>query len=154
MKSTTYNTLKNILIGALIVINLGCVWFIFQDHRKMQDAPRDRQKGRFEAKLKKDIGLDDAQVKAFMEMKKKHMQEMHIKMSRVQDLRKKMFDGLDNPNFNIDAQTDSIAQSQKELDMMVFAHFRELKTICRPDQYEAFDKAMERIQARINKKKF
>ncbi|UXP33952.1 hypothetical protein N6H18_08340 [Reichenbachiella agarivorans] len=152
MKPTTYDQLKNITLVLLVLLNIGCIWIIFSKP-DFRDKHNDRN-GMFAGHLlEKKIGLDQQQIEAFKSLKESHQKELRSKMKEMHEMRKGILDNLDNDTFDIDAYSQKTASIQKELDKMAFEHFRELKSICRPDQYESFDKTMKEMFLKNPKKK-
>ncbi|MCV9388900.1 periplasmic heavy metal sensor [Reichenbachiella ulvae] len=148
MNSQKYSQLKNFIIIALVLCNLVCIWFLvgkpgFNDPK----VPRGEE-WFIQNILKKKIGLDDDQVTEFLKFKREHQQELHGKWGEMHQLRKELFDNLGNENYNLSSQIQKTGQLQAELDSMAFAHFTQLRSICRPEQYEAFDAGVKRMMLR------
>lgn len=141
MNTGNYNKLKNISIIVLVLCNLVCLWFLFGkpalEEKRFEKGDRDQWF--IENILKKKIGLDDQQVSEFMDIKQNHMDILHSKMNAMHELRKELVDNMGNEKFDLSEHIKKTGKLQSELDSMAFVHFSELRTVCRPEQYEAFD---------------
>lgn len=148
MNTTKYSQLKNITIIALVICNLVCIWFLAGKPTFTDPKPLDKDAWFIENVLKKKLNLDDQQVVDFMTFKKEHEGEVHERMRRMHELRKDLFDNLGNEGYDLSAQIKLTGQLQSELDSMAYAHFNNLRSICRPEQYEAFDNGVRHIMLR------
>ncbi len=148
MNAKNYSQLKNWVIITLVICNLVCVWFLMGKPTFMDQDQVSREEWFIDNILKKNIGLDDEQVVDFMKIKKEQQSIVHEKMGEMHELRKELFNNLGNKEFNLSEQVKKTGQLQSELDSMAFTNFNELRSICRPHQYEAFDQGVRHLMLR------
>jgi protein CpxP len=102
--------------------------------------------------LKNDVGFNDSQVAEYKKIKDAQWDKMK---SRFDDLRKtkdNFFHLLSNESTNdsiLNSAADSIAYRQKALDLEAFAHFKEVRKLCTPDQQPKYDSLVQSMFRRL-----
>lgn len=121
-------------------------------------APESKKLG-FTEKLKNQVGFTEQQMAVF-EPKKKvfwtHVRERFDEIKKTkEDFYKYMYDPS-VPDSVIEAKADIIGKQQKALDLFVIRHFKEVRTLCTPEQLPKYDSLLppliERMTARPEKK--
>ena len=132
--------LTNILIIVLVVINLGClsfIWFREVNHPKMPPPHPDRKNvNRF---LDQQLNLNADQEKKFDEFRKEHFETTRKFENKIAEFRR----GILSESFNqkpdvqkINALADSIGSAQKEYETFLSGHFQKVASVCTPEQRE------------------
>ncbi len=130
----------NILIIILVVINIGClsfIWFREANHPKLPPPHPDRQNvNRF---LDKELDLNTDQEKKFDEFRKEHFETTRKFEDKIGVYKKEILSESFNqkPDMQkINALTDSLSSAQKGYEMFLSEHFQKLASVCTPEQRE------------------
>ena len=51
----------------------------------------------------------------------------------------------------VNSIADAIAQKQKALDMRMFNHFRKIRALCTPEQFEKYDSVVQRMMKKMGR---
>lgn len=160
MQKDKFLILTIIILFALNLFTLGYVMlrkdgppppphFMNGDMREgdMRDGEM-RKQGRPDELIINRLKLSEAQVKQFEELKKEHRGQVE----QLKEASKKMHDeyfGLlkQDKVDSVKAASvlEQIANNQKELDKVTFAHFEKIKGICDTSQKELFSKFIDEI---------
>lgn len=135
------------LIGVLLLTNLAVVIF-FYNHR----CPEEPRQPGFTDRLKKEVGFTAEQMKVYEPKKKAFWEGMHQRFADMkktkEDFYYQMYDPS-TPDSVISAKAEVIGAKQKEIDLQVLRHFREVRTMCTPDQLQKFDSLLPMIIQRM-----
>ena len=146
----TNKTLVAIIV-ILLLTNLGLLYFFLQ--KKEVVAPK---KGGFTERLKKDVGFTSEQIATFEPRKKAFWQNMRVRFDDIkkakQDFFFQIYDSTTTDSMLV-KKAEKIGELQKEMDLYVFRHFKDIRNICTPDQQPKFDSLMPAIVKRMTEKK-
>lgn len=130
--------LTNILIIILVIINIGCLSFIWireMNRPGMAPPPPDRENvNRY---LDKELNLNPDQEKQFMAIRKEHFETTRIFEDHISRLRKDILSesfALNPDMQKISQLADSIGSLQKGYELFLSQHFQKLASICSPEQ--------------------
>ena len=132
--------LTNILIIVLVIINLGClsfIWFREVNHSKIPPPHLDRENvNHF---LDQQLNLNTDQEKKFEKFRQEHFETSRKYEDKIAKYRR----GILTESFNqkpdmqkIYTLSDSIGLVQKEYEMFLSEHFQKLASVCTPEQRE------------------
>ncbi len=131
-------------IALLLLLNIGTLTFLWT-HR-----PPGGGGGPFMF-LVKETSMDDAQKRAYEQLRTEHRAQMNSFRANNSLLRGKLFELLATQDANapeVQQMIDSIASSRKQEEIVTFEHFRKVRALCRPDQQAKFDAAIgEAVQS-------
>jgi Spy/CpxP family protein refolding chaperone len=135
--------LTNILIIILVIVNLGClsfIWFREADRPSLPPLPPnppDRENvTRF---LDKELDLNEVQEQKFDELRKEHFKTTENFEEKIAGFKKDILSESfkNNPDSQkIEALADSIGSVQKRYELFLSEHFQKLSSICKPEQRE------------------
>ncbi|HLO83005.1 MAG TPA: hypothetical protein VK166_18710 [Chitinophagaceae bacterium] len=146
MKAITSNKWVLLLVVFLVLTNLALVFFAFSNSKKT-GRPQDNG-------FRKQIGLTEQQEKAFDLRKEAFFKAMKPRWEEVTQLKDSLYQHLGDENVSdslIDHYTSRWTEINKQNDMMLFKHFKELRKECTPSQYKAYDSAVNRMVTRRRK---
>ncbi len=132
MENTRF--LKAVIV-VLLLINIGTLTFMWM-HRP---GAGPRGPGDF---LIKSIGFDAAQQADFARLREAHQQAMRDFRQQNGDVRQRFYALLTVPQADTiqwRSLADSIAAGQKQMEVVTFRHFQDVRALCRPEQQPRFD---------------
>jgi periplasmic protein CpxP/Spy len=137
------------IITALLLINILVVGY-FLWFKKPHRPVESRQKGHkgIATALQNEVGFNEQQVAQYRELKEKQwtaIKPMFSDLCRVKD---SLFRLLSNENTNdsvINKAADVIARQQKAVDIQVFNHFKQIRTLCTPEQLPKYDSLVQHL---------
>ena len=147
MNTISRNRILLTIIGVLLLTNLAVVVFFF--NHKCNEEPH--QPG-FTERLKKEVRFTPEQIKIFEPKKKAFWDEMHARLDSMkktkEEFYKQMYDPA-IPDSLIEERAKVIGDEQKEIDVHVLRHFKDLRTLCTPEQLPKFDSLLPMIVQRM-----
>lgn len=149
MNKTNGNKILLGIIATLIITNLLVVglWWNAAHTDKM---PQKRNSPMTEY-LKNDLGFSSIQMAKFDTIK---MQQRRDAKKLFGDIRKEKattYKNLAAGNFSdsaLNIAADFSSQKQKNLEMMMLMHLRDIRNLCTPDQMKKFDTGFSKIMTR------
>lgn len=129
-----------IVVILLLLLNLGTLAFLFMG-RPPGGRPNGPAKFLVEA-----LNLDDAQQTQYARLRSAHQQAMASFKERNGTDHRAFFDLLKTgqpDSLRIQQAADSIAADQKQMELATFEHFRQLRSMCRPEQQVKFDAVID-----------
>lgn len=154
MKAITRNKWFLALLGILLVANIALLlsFFVFGEKQEFKSrgnaAP---EKGYLARELK----LNEQQEQQFKEMKEKFFREMEPVWDDIRKAKDSFYRQVNNPSItdsDINALSATIAEKNKLADEKMFRHFRELRSLCTPEQQVKFDTLVPRMLSRGGKR--
>ena len=143
-------SLKYWKIFAFILIALNITLIVLL----ILGRPQYRQEGDDPGKyLVGKLKFTEQQETAFNKLKNSHhttVEELKIEGER---LRKSFFDGLtsDFPSSYRDSIANKIAENQRQIELVTYNHFEEVKNICTPEQKVIFNDIIKEVLARLGR---
>ncbi len=152
MSNTSKNKSLVIIIILLLLTNVALLAYFLWLKEPDKPAILDKNRDRLAESLKNEVGFNDNQVAEYKKIKDAQWDKMK---SRFDDLRKakdSFFHLLSVENAAdsiLNNAADSIAYRQKALELEAFAHFKELRKLCTPDQQRKYDSLVQRMFHRM-----
>jgi hypothetical protein len=146
MKAITNNKWVLLLVVFLVLTNLALVFFAFTSTKKSGRSP--------ENSFRKQIGLTKEQEKAFDLRKDDFFKVMKPRWEEVNQLKDSLYQHLGDenvPDSLINYYTSKWTEINKQNDMMLFRHFKELRKECTDAQHKAYDSAVNKMVTRRRK---
>lgn len=137
-------------IWGLILLNIGLLSYIFLDRRK----PHRRDFSPPWMIFSERIGFDSQQQAKFDSLRTIHMATLDSLRQASVPMRLQLFGLMDSAALDTTRFVlllDSITQNRREQEQRTFEHFREVRTICRPDQLDKFKEAMRDVSKFMSK---
>jgi hypothetical protein len=147
MNSISRNRILLSIIGILLITNIAVVVF-FLNH-KCHEEPRGPG---FTERLKKEVGFTPEQMKVFEPKKRAFWDKMHRGFDNLKNTKEKFYYQMYDPSIPdsvIESRAEVIGKEQKELDLQVLRHFKDIRTICTPEQLPKFDSLLPLIIKRM-----
>ena len=129
-----------IAVISLLLINfftLAFIWF----HQPPRDH-KPRSHGGVAGFLIHELKLSNDQVKKFDSLKEMHHEQVEKIQHDIRDLHKQFFDLIktDVPDsLKVKSIADAMAARQKDIELITFSHFADVRKLCDVKQKEKFD---------------
>ena len=141
-------TLLTVAVIGLLLLNAGMLVFMFT--KKPHDGPPLHEQGREGAAgfIIEQLKLDDKQQLQFAELRKQHQQETREAQEENHRLHDEYFELLkqDNADKNkVDSLASLIGMQHKKLELAMFNHFQQVRSICHDEQKKLFDATIDEI---------
>ena len=146
-----YRALVSIIVF-LLITNMAMLIFFMVLSKPITNRHRSHDQNGMYTTLQKDVGFSKAQLDQYQVLR--NQQRDTIK-PLFNDLRKakETFYGLiyssDVSDSLLNSDVDLIAQKQKELDLKMFNHFKNVRNLCTPDQLQKFDSTIKKVVTRM-----
>ena len=145
------NRFLKLVIIILLLVNIATLTFMWtgrghhEGHMPPPPIPRHGGPGTAFEFLVHQLNFDEAQVKQFEALRSAHRQSAEQIRDKNRKMHHRFFDLLKNlPADSVLSMqlADSMALCQKQIEMLTFNHFKELRGICKPDQQKKFDEVI------------
>ena len=128
-------------IGLVVTIWLKPHW----DNGARPETPRDY--------VIRNLNFSDGQVKQYDALIKEHRKAMDQLGNEAIGYRKLLFENLRNEphsNINTDSLAQLIANNQKQIEIVTYNHFKQVRTICNDEQKAKFDEIINDVMKKMN----
>ena len=143
--STSRNKVLLIIIGVLLVANIGMLVFLLAVKKPAQDKPKGPG---FTERLKTEVGFTPAQIEVFEPLKKAHWAKMRLGMDSIKQAKLDFYNQLYTPGVPdslVRARAACIGEKQSALDYQLFSYFREVRSMCTPQQLPKYDSVLPAV---------
>lgn len=138
------------IIGILLVANIALVSFLLMKKDGPKKEPRPDKRTIIAAFLKNEIGFDTVQLKAYDTLSKRHTDFMKG-MDSLRPSKEKQFKELAAVNFSdsaMNAVADRTTTFQKNMELRMYGHLRNIRLLCKPEQLAKFDSLFGKVLTR------
>ncbi len=135
------------IIAILLIANIAIlIFFLGAKHPPQKNDHNAGNRPKFSEFLKNDIKFSQAQLKEYDSIKKVHWKTARPIFNAMNAAKDSLYfhlrDSIVSDQFLLEA-TDSIAQRQKQMDLQMFVHFRNMRNLCTPEQKPLFDSLVQ-----------
>jgi protein CpxP len=146
-----YKALISIIIFLLITNFAMLLFFIILD-KPADKRSKERIENGMSNSLKQDVGFSNDQLdqyQALRTLQRKNVKPLFdkVRKSKIDFYELLYLQNVSDSTLAVDA--DSIAQTQKELDLQMFNHFKKIRNICTSDQLQKFDSTIKKVIIRM-----
>ena len=131
-----------IAIGILLVANLVLLCFFIANKPVEKKGSRGDRKAMMVAFLKNDIGFNQQQLQQYDSLNEKHRTKIKTVFDAARTDKEKQFKQMTNDDFSDSAIINTaalFADKQKEIQIVMFKHFKDIRNLCTPQQQPKFD---------------
>lgn len=146
-----YRALISIIIFLLVTNFAMLLFFIILD-KPADRRSKDRTENGMSNSLKQDVGFSNDQLDQYQALRTLQRKNVKPLFDKVRKSKIDFYELLYLQNVSdstLAADADSIAQTQKELDLQMFNHFKKIRNICTADQLEKFDSTIKKVIIRM-----
>jgi hypothetical protein len=138
------------MVGLLFVLNLALlatIWFKPGD--KQLASPGVNGGERPNEFIERKLHFSAEQVSAFDVLRKRHHDSIMTLQQQGRELRDQYFDNLKHPETvdsnNVNRIALAIADNQKEIELVTYRHFRQVRQLCNEQQKPVFDDIIDEV---------
>jgi Spy/CpxP family protein refolding chaperone len=150
------NKVLLLVIAALILVNLGLLYYGFIDHDKHPGKgpiTREEMMMRTKKKLKEEIGFTDEQLKQYEQLRMTHFDLLDTKFEELGKAKENFLNLLFQSNVSdsaISAASEKICTQQKSIDEQMLRHFISVRQLATEDQRPKMDSFLQKITKRMS----
>lgn len=148
MNTLSRNKILLSIIAILLITNIGMLIFFLRCNRH----PVEEKRKGFTERLKTEVGFTPQQMEIFEPKKKAFWDKMRARFDEIkktkEDFYYQMYDPA-IPDSVIVQKADVIGDQQKELDLQVIRHFKDVRKLCTPEQLPRYDSLLPAIIKRM-----
>lgn len=140
------------IIIFLLLTNLGVLAYFLMD-KKPSKPPKDNSMG-IAPGLKKDVGFDETQIAGYKKLKEeqwKIFKPMLSDLWRAKDSLYRMLSDTNATDSSVNAVALWIGEKQKAVELQAFIHYKQIRTLCRPDQLAKYDSLIQQTMKKLRK---
>lgn len=144
MRKVFNNKVLLFIVAILLVANVAmvCYFLWMREPAKRSFHGEQRQKTPITEFLQAEIGFSQAQMLAFDTIRRSHRQKMRPLFEDIKTAKVQFYQFLTNPDVNDSALNRAaaiIGEKQTLLDLQTFQNFKEIRTLCTPEQKARYD---------------
>ena len=151
MNSNTKTKSLIMIIVFLLITNIAMLAF-FVLGKPAERRQRNHESNGMYKSLQNEVGFSESQLKQYQALKDQQMKTVRPKFNEVRQSKKDFYELISSAQVSdsaLNADADSIAQKQKNLDMQMFQYFKNVRKICTNEQTEKFDSLMKKVIGRM-----
>lgn len=151
MNSVSRNKILLSIIAILLITNIGMLIFFLRCNRQ----PVEEKRKGFTERLKTEVGFTPQQLEIFEPKKKAFWDRMRARFDEIKKTKEDFYYQMYDPSIPdsvIARKADLIGDQQKELDLQVIRHFKDVRTMCTPEQLPKFDSLLPAIIQRMTER--
>ena len=141
-------SLITIIIFLLITNIAMLIFFVVQT----KPAERNHESNGMYNSLQNDVGFSKEQLGQYQALREKQMKNVHPMFDEVRQAKKDFYALISSAQLSdslVNADADSIAEKQKQLDLQMFGYFKNVRAICTQAQQPKFDSLMKKVVVRM-----
>ncbi len=154
MNYFTKSRLYVILILVMVILNIILIGVLFKGPFWKMRGERSRSENRVEFFMERKLDLTKSQVRSYRALRVEHFKKTKSHFSEMKKLKKSLFNlvGKENNQVQKQAILDEIARTNTTIDSLTFHHFESLRAICGPSQKAKFDKIIEEVVLKMDRR--
>lgn len=150
------NKTKPLLLIILILLasNLALIFFfVLKDKPQVKyNSSRPDDQGGLYTTLKKDVGFDTVQIEQYMALRKQQFQNIRPLFGEMRKSKENFYSLLYQPEVSDSVKQERakiIGEKQAMVDLNMFNYFASIRKLCKSDQLQKFDTAMNKSIQRM-----
>ncbi|HEY5123268.1 MAG TPA: hypothetical protein VIK14_05980 [Ignavibacteria bacterium] len=154
METKSRNRILYLLLVGLVMMNLvtlGFLWmYKFKEHRQIQQPPPPPPAGKI--LLEQELRFSKEQAEKFDKLRNEHSTSARKIVDDIAMLKENLFETIKENGGDDSKATkiaDEIGNRQKELDLITYNHFKDIRNLCDEKQRERFDLILKDISKMI-----
>lgn len=148
MNQLSRNKVLLTIIAVLLITNLVMLVMFFRMNKPHHEA---KTPG-FTERLKKDVGFTEDQMAVFEPKKKAFWTNMRQRFDGIKQTKVDFYNYMYDPSVSdsvMEAHAKVIGDQQKELDLFVIRHFKDVRKMCTEEQLPKYDSLLPTIIERM-----
>lgn len=152
MNSVSRNKTLIVIIIFLLLTNIGLLIFFL---RAKNHPPEPPKRIGFTERLKKEVGFTQEQMAVYEPKKSAFWQNMRQRFDSLKATKEDFYFQMYDPSIPdsvINKKAELIGEHQKNLDLFVIKHFKDIRTMCTPEQLPKYDSLLPAIIKRMTER--
>lgn len=136
------------IIGILLVANIALVSFFLLKKDGGRHEKRPDRQAIIASFLKNEIGFSAEQLQQYDTLSSKHRENIKAMFDNLKSSKDKQFKQLTTGNFSdsvMNNVADQSAVSQKTMELQMFYHLKNIRSLCTPAQLPKFDSLFVKV---------
>jgi periplasmic protein CpxP/Spy len=150
----TKNKILVLLVAVLLLVNIVLLYFLFsRPHGRGPGRAREAAVKEF---LQKEIGFGTQQLQQYDTLSTQHREKMRAGFERMRAEKMQELKQLAADKFADSAIMQAVSQpsaGQREMELMMMQHFKNIRNLCTPEQQPRFDSLCYKMMGRRGGKK-
>ena len=141
-------------IIALLVINLGTLGFLLFSGPKKGHFPPDGGRPKPREIIIEQLHLDAQQVADYEVLIHQHRKQITATEDKIRDAKNELYLLLNSTTVDAtkkNSLVNTLGQYQKEIELIHFNHFSDIKKLCKPEQLDGFSDLTEELSRLFSK---
>lgn len=141
-------------ILTLLVINLGTLGFLLFSGPKKGHFPPDGGRPKPKEIIIEQLHLDAQQQADYEVLIRQHRKQIGATEDKIRITKNELYSLLNSTTVDAtkkDSLVNALGQYQKEIELIHFNHFNDIKKLCKPEQLEDFDGLTEELSRLFSK---
>ena len=150
---------NKVLLTIIAILFLTNIVMLVLFLRVRQHADKPPKRLGLTEKLKNDVGFTPQQMSAYQARRDKFWASVREQFDSIKNTKVAFYNLMYDPSVPdsvLQARADMIGEKQKNLDLFVVKHFKNIRTMCTPEQLPKYDSLLppliERMTARPERK--
>lgn len=134
------NKLLLLIIGVLLVANIGLLWYYAWKKPNKTESKRTIESA--SSRLKREVGFSDQQAAIYDSLRKQHYSNIRPMFEGLRSSRDSLFKLMHQPMVEdslIAMQSEIVYEKQKAIDLKMHRYFRSVRDICTEEQKPKMD---------------
>jgi hypothetical protein len=151
MNQVSRNKILLLIIAILLITNIVLLVL----YLRITPAPPELKRPGFTEKLKNEVGFTPEQMAVFEPKKKAFWNRMRQRFEEIKKTKEDFYYQMYDPKIPdsvLETKAEVIGEQQKELDLHVIRHFKDVRTLCTPEQLPKFDSLLPSIIKRMTER--
>ena len=151
MNTQPKNKILIITIGILLIANIVMLSLFFMNKKEHGKSGRFDKKAQVTAFLKNEVGFTETQLASYDTLSEEHRSQMKLIFDSMSAGREGVFQKLASDSFtdsSMNIAAMAIAEQQKQFEIIMLRHLKEIRNICTPAQQAVFDTGFYKIIAK------
>jgi Spy/CpxP family protein refolding chaperone len=147
MSTTSKNKILLITVAILLLTNFVML-FLFLNKGPEKRGLHGGRDGMLTEFLKNDVGFNPQQLQQYDTLSKQHREKLKASFDEIRNSRSDLFKELGKNAFSdsaINMAADKSASIQKQMEISMMTHIREIRNLCTPGQQPKFDSLFYKV---------
>lgn len=140
------------IIIFLLITNIAMLIFFVVLSKPAERRQRSHENNGMYNSLQTEVGFSQDQLNRYKNLREEQMKKVHPLFNEVRSAKKDFYGLINSTQVSdslLNADADSIAQKQKNLDLQMFRYFKNVRGICTDSQTQKFDSLMKKVVGRM-----
>ncbi len=147
MSTTSKNKILLLAVVFLLLTNIAMLIFLLNMNHDKRGS-HGRREGMMKEFLKNEIGFNPQQLQQYDSLSKQHREKVKTSFDEIKNSKTQQFKDLGASAFSDSAiiiAADKSASIQKQMEVKMITHFKEIRNLCTPEQQPKFDSLFYKV---------